>query len=182
MKEDISALIDGEATSLERERTLRAMQSDLSLRKTWERYHLLQAVLRREFEALASPGLAERIEKRLVDETPVAPAAWYQRPSVLKLTAGFAIAASVATVAILNLSPLLSPSAAQLAKSAPAVEGKTAVVDARQSLSEQQRALNPYLVHHGEFAPAPGMNGMLSYVRVVGHNGGNAAAGSNGGE
>jgi hypothetical protein len=44
------------------------------------------------------------------------------------------------------------------------------VADARQARPEQQNALNPYLMQHGEFTPAAGMNGMLSYVRVVGRH------------
>jgi sigma-E factor negative regulatory protein RseA len=182
MKEHLSVLIDGEATQLERERVLRELQSDPSLRHTWERYHLARTAMRRELEMIASPGLADRIQQRLLEESPASSATWYRRPRLLRLGAGLAIAASVATVAILNLSPVLLPSTAPLAKSIPGAPGKSPTAVARQTQTEQQRALNPYLVHHGEFAPAPGMNGMLSYVRVVGHDSGSAAAGSNGSE
>jgi hypothetical protein len=48
--------------------------------------------------------------------------------------------------------------------------------------AEQQRALSPYLVQHGEFAPTPAMSGMLPYVRVVGHDGEAAAGAGSGGE
>ena len=44
------------------------------------------------------------------------------------------------------------------------------MADARQTPPEQQSALNPYLVQHGEFTPAAGMNGLLSYVRVIGRD------------
>jgi hypothetical protein len=86
---------------------------------------------------------------------------------LLKFTAGLAIAASVATVALLNLPPLVSPSSVPIARQAT---GKSTVADARQTPPEQRSALNPYLVQHGEFTPAAGMNGMLSYVRVVGRD------------
>ena len=182
MKEEISALIDGEATALERKRILRDLQSDPALRDTWGRYHLARTALHRELDYIVHPGLSERIHARLQHEKPQASFVWPRTPQLLRYTAGLAIAASVAAVAILNLTPPLSPSTPSIAKSAPATSSKSTVADARRMPAEQQRALNPYLVQHGEFAPTPGMNGMLSYVRVVGHNGESANVSSNSGE
>jgi len=168
MKEKISALLDGEVNDLEHERALRALGSDPALGAVWERYHLAGTAIRRELEIMVSPGLADRIQERLRNET--RGHAWVgdflSSRNVLKLGAGFAIAASVAAVAILNLPPILSPADAPLAKRSP----DTAVADARQAEPAQQNALSPYLMQHGEFTPAAGMNGMLSYVRVVGRN------------
>ena len=172
MKEEISVLIDGEATALERERALRELQSDPALRDTWGRYHLARTALRRELDYIVHPDLSDRIQARLQNEKPQASFVWPRTPQLLRYTAGLAIAASVAAAAILNLTPVWSPAPPTIAKSTPATNGKSPVAVARQMPVEQQRALNPYLVQHGEFAPTPGMNGMLSYVRVVGHNGG----------
>ena len=168
MKEKISALLDGEVNDLEHERALRALGSDPELGAVWERYHLAGTAIRRELEVMVSPDLANRIQERLRNENPgyTGVRNFFSSRSVLKLGAGFAIAASVAAVAILNLPPVLNPADAPLAKRPPA----TAVTDARQARPEQQNALNPYLMQHGEFTPAAGMNGMLSYVRVVGRN------------
>jgi sigma-E factor negative regulatory protein RseA len=171
MREEISALLDGEGNDLDRERTLRALGNDPGLREAWERYHLTSAAIRRELEVMVSPGLADRIQERLRHETPDST---MHRPlslRILKLTAGLAIAASVAAVAILNLPPLVSPAITPVARNAPApAAGKSTVADARQTPPEQQSALSPYLVQHGEFTPAAGMNGMLSYVRVIGRD------------
>jgi sigma-E factor negative regulatory protein RseA len=178
MKEQISLLVDGESTSLERERALRALREDSELRNTWERYHLVSSSIRRELDIIVSAGLADRIHDRLQGEQPESAARWRHGRPYFKLVAGLAIAASVATVAIFNLSPVQSPPPAQLAQSSPAGGSKAALADARQVADEQQRALGPYLVPHGEFAGTTGMNGMLSYVRVVGYEG--APAGNGG--
>jgi sigma-E factor negative regulatory protein RseA len=171
MKEEISVLVDGEGNNLERERALRALDSDPALRGTWERYHLASAAIRRELEIVVSPGLADRLHARLQYETQEHSARRSLTPRALKFTAGLAIAASVATVALLNLPPLAPPSAVPLARNASSpTTGKSTVVDARQTPAEQQNALNAYLMQHGEFTPAAGMNGMLSYVRVIGRD------------
>lgn len=171
MKEQISALLDGEADDLERERALRAMQSDPELNATWGRYHLLGTAIRHELEVMASPAVAQRIRAQLRDEVPVRPGVGVLLRSrhALKLGAGAAIAATVATVALLNLQPVLKPSPELVAKR-PLSTNSTKLADARPARPEQLNALNPYLMQHGEFTPAAGMNGMLSYVRVVGRN------------
>ena len=168
MKENISALLDGETNELERERTLRALSCDPELCATWERYHLVGTAIRRELDVMAGPGCSAHIQELLRDEVPLHRGRIAYLPSrkAVKLGAGAAIAAAVATVAIFNLSPALTPTVTLLAKR-PA---PNTLADARQARPEQRNALNPYLMQHGEFTPAAGMNGMLSYVRVVGRN------------
>jgi sigma-E factor negative regulatory protein RseA len=171
MREEISALLDGEGDDLERERALRALSTDPGLRAAWERYHLTSAAIRRELEVMVDPGLADRIHERLQQETQDQTGRRPFSPRILKLTAGLAIAASVAVVAILNLPPLVSPSNPPIARNTSGPDpGKSTVADARQTPPEQQSALSLYLVQHGEFTPAAGMNGMLSYVRVIGRD------------
>jgi len=178
MKEQISAFLDGEVNDLERERILREIGRDPVLRGTWERYHLASTAMRRELDVVVSPGLANRIRDRLESEQPE-PARGQAMDRLrrsrhaLKLGTGLAIAASVAAVAIISLQPALTPTA-QLAKVTPSPDGaEVAQVASRQALPEQQRALNAYLVHHAEFTPAAGMNGMLSYVPVIGRENNN---------
>ncbi len=167
MKENISALLDGEGNDLEREHALRALGTDPALRAIWERYHLASAAIRRELDVVVKPGLADRIHECLRHEAQYETARRRFTPRLLKVSAGLAIAASVAVVSLLNLPPLVSPTAVPIARQAT---GKSTVADARQTPPEQRSALNPYLVQHGEFTPAAGMNGMLSYVRVVGRD------------
>lgn len=183
MNEQISAFVDDEVNDLERERILREIGRDPDLRSTWERYHLASTAMRRELDVVVSPGLADRIRDRLTHEQP-APARGQAMDRLrrsrhaLKLGTGLAIAASVAAVAILNLQPALTP-IAQVARVAPSPDGadvaQVASRESRQALPEQQRVLNAYLVHHAEFTPAAGMNGILSYVPVVGRENSNSS-------
>jgi len=180
MNEEISALVDGEGSALERERALKALGADPALLATWERYHLVGTVLRRELDLVLPSTVAERIQSGVARQHPDASNLWARTPRLFKAVSGLAIAASVAAVAILNLSPLTSSVVAPVARTTPAQKPASMVADTRPTLPEQQRALSPYLVHHSEFAPAAGMSGMLPYVRVVGYDNNLTAENKNG--
>lgn len=169
MKETISALVDGEVNDIERQQALRALGDDPALRDQWERYHLAGAALRRELDVVVSPGLADRIRAQLGAE---APARAGSAVRLFKLGAGVAIAAGVAAIAVLNLPPVLTPgnSVTISSSSTSGRVAKTLVAEVKPLPPEQQQALNSYLVQHGEFTPAAGMNGMSSYVRLVGQH------------
>jgi len=179
MNEELSALVDGESSELERERVLRALRSDPTMRAAWDRYHLVRTAIRRELDVMVGPTVADRVQARLQDEKPEHTGAWSRTPRLFKAAAGLAIAASVAVVAVLNIAPM-SSLPGTLAKSDTARKPASSVADASPTPSEQQRALNPYLVRHGEVAPAAGMSGMLSHVRVVGYDNNSTAETKNG--
>lgn len=165
MKEAISALADGETSDIERHQALRALGDDAELRGRWERYHLAGAALRRELDVVLSPGFAERLASRVDVEAPAhgtTPTARW-----LRLGAGAAIAAGVAALAVLNLPPVLDPAGPTVATAATG----TTVAKVQPLPPDKQQALNAYLVRHGEFTPAAGMNGISSYARLVGHHG-----------
>ena len=168
MKEQISALIDGEANDLERERVLRALSEDPTLRGSWERYHLTRTVIRRELDYVAPASMCDRI-RQTIDKEDMPARRHYLSPVAIKFLAGGAIAATVATVAILQLPVDRSASPAQFAKSAtPAASTQTLAAEVRPVLPEQQRALNPYLVQHAEYAQSNSVNGLPGFARVVG--------------
>jgi sigma-E factor negative regulatory protein RseA len=167
MKEQISALIDGEANDLERERALRALAQDPELRGSWERYHLARTVIRRELDVVAPAAMSERIRQAIENESMPARRHFISKSLALKALAGGAIAATVATVAILQFPADRSSSPAQFAKS-PVNAPRTLAAEVRPVLPEQQRALNPYLVQHAEHAQTSSMSGLSGYARVVG--------------
>lgn len=171
MKEKLSALVDAELEELEERRTLRALAGNADLRAAWERYHLIRAVMTRELGTLANPGLPERVMAQLEADTS-------GRRSSLRfwpLAGGFAVAASVAAIAILALQtlqqPLNAPSAPlTVASNAPALPAAATPVAATKDVAAAknfEEPLYPYLVGHNEFMPTVGMGGMLPYVRVV---------------
>jgi sigma-E factor negative regulatory protein RseA len=157
-------LVDGEVNDIERQQALRALGDDPALRGHWERYHLVGAALRRELDVVVRPGLADRIHAQLGAEPPARAGSGAR---LFKLGVGMAIAAGVAAVAVVNLPPVLAPG--NTVATSPAPGAKTLVADVKPLPPDKQQALNPYLVQHGEFTPAAGMNGISSYVRLVGH-------------
>jgi len=168
MKEQISAFLDGECDELERARVLKSFESDPSLVNTWERYHLISAAMRRELDMIAAPGLSERIRNQLENVVPDSRTGRLLSSRPVRYAAGLAIAASVATVAVLNLSPGLVAGTA-VAVSGNKLGGQAPQLVANRGLPpEKQRVLNPYLVHHAEFSSALSVNTMSAYARVVG--------------
>ncbi len=174
-KEKISELLDDELNDLEHHRLMKVLADNREMRGVWERYHLMRAALRNELEVMVGPNMADRIGESIQSISPdvalpVGRPFWF--PRYARVAAGLAIAASVTVVAILTLQPMSPTNAPEstiaLQKSpAPgliAVSSPTSLVKA-----PRQGSLNAYLVEHSEFTPNAGMNGMLSYVRIVGY-------------
>lgn len=177
MKEKLSALVDNEIDELEQRRVLGALAEDAALRRTWDRYHLVRAALRKELEFVVEPGLAERISEKIhMTSAPAgsaSPRAFWRRAALVSGTV--AIAASVAAVAIFSLQWMRAPTGtqrlaaqdkppqAQVARAAGAMRWDT-------THAEAENALNAYLVEHNEFAANSGFSGMTPYVRVVSYD------------
>lgn len=98
--ESISALMDSEVSELEFHRVLRDISQDGELRQKWHRYHLISAALKHE------------LPNYFIDQSDAIRAAIDSEPShkkafplqtVLKPLSRFAIAASVAVVAVLGV-------------------------------------------------------------------------------
>jgi sigma-E factor negative regulatory protein RseA len=173
MKEQLSALVDNELSAFEERRLLTELERDTGLRATWQRYHLIRAAMLNELDDVPTAASAERLSARLAAEaaSPMRRAV----PKMAKVAGGFAIAATVATVAIVGLQTLNRPSlpvATPVASlptpaSPPTVRPASTRWDTTEP--ELERTLNVYLVQHSEFASA-GMRGMLPpYARVVGY-------------
>ena len=97
---------------------------------------------------------------------------------LFKPVAGVAVAASVAVVAVLSLQSVRqeNPSAASTLATAPVLDERTPVdvdpmlASSTLNVSGDTQSLDIYLVNHNEFAVNRGMQGMLPYVRLVGHD------------
>lgn len=173
MKEKISELVDNELSHLEHHRLIRTLENDLEMRKVWGRYNLIGAVIRNELDIMVSPTLADKIAQGVRQETAIPAYSTFSSrlTNYTRVAAGMAIAASVAAMAIFTLQPLSpsSPPPIQIAlqPSPPAITIPVAVQSTKVT---PQGTLNTYLVEHSEFTPTAGMNGMMSYVRIiVGH-------------
>ena len=166
-KEAISALADGETGSTGTSKLLDNIIRDPSSRTTWERYHLLSDAIRGRLPDGVQSSLSTRVHDAIALE-PVALATRRKRVRILKPLTGLALAASVATVAILGVRSLDSEvtPAAQIAANSKA----TQTTGNRWNASPEIEArLNAYLVNHSEYV-GYGMQGMLPYARIVGYD------------
>ncbi len=170
MTEKVSAAVDA-APGEKHERVLEQVSKDAGLRRKWERYHLIGALMRREagVNVCAGGGLAERIAAAVdAEPTCLAPeaAARGRRLPVFnrdffKTAAGLAAAAALGAVAVLGLQPAQDPEPQLLAEH---------VTRWQTDQPEHEADLNALLVEHGEFTPPSGMNGLMAYARFVSYD------------
>lgn len=177
--EKLSALLDGELDEEETQRVIAQVSADAQLARTWQRYHLIRAGIRRE-PAEPNEALCARIAASLEREPVVlasgnAPA---RRPAASGATRRwYALAAGLAMIAatgwwlaerqgVSPLSPPVSdPGSGQIAARTPAREAVN-----WQERPEMAERLNALLLRHGEFTPAPGMNGLAAYAKFMSYD------------
>jgi len=165
LKEALSAVIDGEADEFELRRVLDEIGKDAKLAASWERYHLIGAVLRRERisrsfgmreRVWAEVGLEEAAEVQAMPiETSELPAATAS-PRLGRWTS-VAVAATVAVAVVagyLGVSEFDEAPGVQVAQTASAVEDQQqAVTDAVVSLTSEvtpvdQARTEAYVIRH----------------------------------
>jgi sigma-E factor negative regulatory protein RseA len=187
LHEKLSALVDDNLSELERDQLIAKIAHDDELLATWSRYHLIKDTLQGHVHDYTSRNLAASISQQLeLEPVVLAPktrkAVQWQRP-----LAGFAIAASVALVAVLgvrNIDSGTSITPVQVAQlEAPA--RVTVTPDPQPVISSQSSSpatvefvaagsegnppgarLKSYLVNHYE---RKSDFGMLPYVRMIGY-------------
>ncbi|PWK93036.1 sigma-E factor negative regulatory protein [Fulvimonas soli] len=119
-REHLSAGMDGELSGDELRFLLRRLDHDAAGRQAWSRYHVARDGLRRQLPPLASAGFAERVMEAIGQ-----PAAEGGRvPHWLRWSAGGAIAAGVAAIALMTARP--AGEGADLAAGGAAANGAVA--------------------------------------------------------
>ena len=180
IREQLSALLDGELPAQEQDLLLARLARDPALRTHWSNYQLIGDGLRKALPAQIDPGLADRVMQAIeaLPAQPVGKSSAVRR--VLKPLAGLAVAASVAVVAVLAVQQARAPTpgTAQVASSQPSQSQTDARVQGTRwqaqpgnvQAPQVDTRLNEYLVNHSEYAASGGMPGMLPYVRIVGYD------------
>jgi sigma-E factor negative regulatory protein RseA len=157
MKQDISALMDGELFEDEADSLLGQNKSDSTVRKNWAVYHLIGDVLRQP-EHIHS-DLSAKVRERLRDEpTILAPRirAVKQKMRTFALSAAASLSAvGVVAWMSLQISPEVAP---QMAMQQTALRPVSMQVQANS---------NDYLIAHQEFSPSVDMNVSASFIRTV---------------
>jgi sigma-E factor negative regulatory protein RseA len=103
VRENLSAGIDGELSGEQLRFLLRRVDHDQPLQEAWARYHVARDGLRRELPALASADFSSRVMLAIAQESVHAGTA--RKQHWLRWSAGGAIAASVAAVALMVARP-----------------------------------------------------------------------------
>ena len=177
--EQISALMDGELQGADLQRALDEFKSDAGLKACWGRYHLISDVLHNHH---ASAHLFK--DSRNEDTMPLPVETTHMRGwnsrRVLKPLTGFALAASVAALAIFSVQTLVftSPTTdtsqlAVLSSPAPSVSPVSTLSQTTRWESAQpafESRLNHYLTNHNEYSTSAGLQGVLPYARIVAYD------------
>jgi sigma-E factor negative regulatory protein RseA len=98
LKQQLSALLDGELDAQRARFLLRRIGNDEQLQASWSRWHLTRACLRRETAGTLRPDFAQVIAQQLENERAPARTGGGQ---ILRWVGGLAVAASVAVAALL---------------------------------------------------------------------------------
>jgi hypothetical protein len=171
LKMQISAFVDGELPGNESELLLRRLSQDAELRRQVAGYLQIGRLIRREREVPGMGELRKRIAAALGEqpiETPALPAR--SRRRFLKPAAGFAIAASVAVVALVGLRQVDVPGGGELAADGPAsleplteqVAGYTEPLPEEAMSNRPGEMLVQYYLSHGATSADLGANGILA--------------------
>jgi len=187
IRQQLSALMDGELDKDSARFLMRRLDTDASLRAQWERMHLARAVLRRQDSLHAADGFAQRVMTQLQAEPQPQRASMPRFSGWLKYGTGGAIAAGVAVAAMMLSHPVSVPNApadaptiavAPVAPRPAALPGNFIVPQSpvpAQAVSygslEQPLGIDPrlqsYLMRHYEAAGSAGRSGVAPYVLLV---------------
>jgi len=159
IKEQLSAFVDNEAYD---QGIIDEIKGNADLRATLTRYSIVGDVLNNRYEP-GSHELVSKVSASLDEEAVlIAPRQWMQKPRLLKQTAGIALAATVAAVAILVVGNFSATTNTQPTVAVGPITNKPI-----RMTSAVQRKLNGYLVSHTEYSASSQMKGMLPYTRIA---------------
>lgn len=156
MKQEISALMDGELFDDDAEAVLDKLKRNPDTHEEWRTYHLISDVLRQPDHVHANISIAIR-ERLQAEPTVLAP-----RSRASHNVRWFALSA-VASVMAFTLVAWLSVQVGSETAPQIAMQQSNAV----HSASLPANGLDDYLIAHQEFSPSSDVYGMTSYVHTV---------------
>jgi negative regulator of sigma E activity len=173
--EQVSALVDNELSEPEQVLLVRRFGSDDELYQCLLRYQLISDALQNHLPERIDTAFPRRLQSALRNESPPGKTGILKGSTfgtLLRPFAGLAVAASVAIVAVVSIQSVRQePGSLPAVASAPdSGDYIRAPQDQRPVLQPQaEKQLDIYLVNHNEYAVNRRMQGMLPYVRIVGH-------------
>lgn len=176
LHEQISALVDDELAEAEQVLLIKRLEGDVTLRDRLSRYQLISDSLQNHLPRKIDPDFNVGVQLALQDD-PDVQAGPARLARLFKPVAGLAIAASVAIVAVLSLQSVRQqePASSAIAgapvtREFPGADGAPLLASTPANPAAGAQSLDVYLVNHSEYAVNRGMQGMLPYVRFVGHD------------
>ena len=183
IREQISALVDGELPEAECRLLLARMQRDPALRLTWERYQLAGEVLRNQAGRLYDPRFSQRVMAAIAagEALPEQGSGGRAVSGWARTAASVAVAAGVAVVAVLLLQPEQAPEGSAGNAPAPSLVRSASAPQAYRRVTPVQLAAGPraapspelvenlsqYVVNHNEFAARAGLPHLARQVSAV---------------
>ena len=172
-REWLSAMADGELQGDELQRGLDALRKDPELQASWGAYHVIRDSVSSNLNDEVAPQLHQRISAALEDEPTILAPQVRRRPWV-RHAAGLAMAASVAGVAVIGVQQMNVADSGQAVQTAAQQQEyirmvPTLVAEGKSRPTQNNAALDRYLVNHNEYSANSGIQGVLPYVRIVGH-------------
>lgn len=191
----LSEFVDGELRGPARERVVDTLYGSPELRRAWARYHLIGDAVRKVGPVPGADTIAGNVSAALSDEH-VVHLKPHSRRSRLHALSGLAIAAAVASIAIVGIHSLddagtqpprvagdsqperAAADSASATEDAPASRVMSMTVQAAGTESNRlqwsgvapdaEARLNVYLLNHNAYA-GNDLRGVLPYVRIVGY-------------
>jgi len=183
MKEEISALMDGEVSEQEMQQSLREMRNDPEQRDCWEQYHIIGDALRNNLPPSLNRDFVNNISQAIAKEDLPVPEVIPSKQKIINTAkrrhaianpfTGFALAASVAMVAYVGVGMIavdeqaagsrmasaptvVAPSAQQFASNSTLQSGVQTVQGQQWNTSKPavESKLNNYLYSHRNVAGA----------------------------
>jgi sigma-E factor negative regulatory protein RseA len=155
MKEQVSALMDGELDEHAAGEAISALRGEGEAFQAWRTYHLVSDAMRDS--RLLSPGFTARVAQRLAAEpTVLAPANLRTAPVKRFALAAAASLAAIGLVGWLAFAPQPQPTQPMAQAQPPAM-----------ATIPLPSATNDYLLAHQGFSPRVSLQGMAPYVRTV---------------
>jgi len=180
LHEQLSALVDDELTDAEQNLLTRQIGRDRELHQRLLRYQLISDAMQRHLPERVDPAFSRRVHDALRSEPAghAAGIATGRLGSLFRPVAGLAVAASVAVVAVTALQTSREETAVPAAAVATLPADSSFIRSQDSALAvapgpgprTHNSQLDIYLVNHNEYAASRGMQGMLPYVRIVGHD------------
>ena len=157
MKQEISALMDGELYEDEADATLDLLKQNPAARKNWAAYHLIGDVLRQPEHIHCD--LSAKVRERLKNEPTVFAPRGHRFKQNMR-TYALSAAASLAAVGVVSwMSLQISP------ETVPRMAMQQSSV--RPAKAQILPKSNDYLMAHQEFSPSTDMSGGAYYIRTV---------------